>query len=126
MAGGAAVTNFQSGNNSQTDEQQQVEVGGNPNLSPEKSNDWGLGLVLTPRAVQGLSLAVDYYNIRISNTVLTSGIVGATSVDTVLEGCYGPQQNTAYCNLIVRNAQGTIIQVNSLAANFGIARCYRY
>ena len=119
---GNAVTNFQSGNNSQTDEQQQVEVGGNPGLSPEKSNNWGLGLVLTPRMAQGLSLAVDYYNIRISNTVLTSGIVGATSVDTVLEGCYGPQQNEAYCSLIQRNAQGTIIQINSLAANFGIAR----
>ncbi len=122
VAAGAAVTNFQSGNNNQTDQQQQILLGGNPNLSPEKSNNWGAGFVLTPHYTPGLSLAVDYYNIRVSNTVLTSGIVGATSVDTVLLGCYGPQQNTAYCDLIQRNAQGTITQISSVADNFGIAR----
>jgi iron complex outermembrane receptor protein len=122
VAGGAAVTNFASANNNQTDQQQQVLVGGNPGLSPEKSNDWGAGVVLTPSYVQGLSLAADYYNIRIANTVLTSGIVGATSVDTVLLGCYGPAQNQAYCDLIHRNSAGTIIQVDSIASNFGVAR----
>jgi len=122
VAGGGAVTNFQSGNNNQTAQQQQVLIGGSPKLKPEKSNNWGAGFVLTPRFTPGLSFAVDYYNIRISNTVLTGGIVGATSVDTVLLGCYGAQQNQQYCDLIRRNAAGTISQVNSLNDNFGVAR----
>jgi outer membrane receptor protein involved in Fe transport len=122
VAGGTAVTNFQSANNNQTAQQQQVLVGGNPNVQPEKSNSWGLGTVLTPRVVPGFTLAADYYSIKVSNTVLTGGIVGATSVDAVLLGCYGPAQNQAYCNLITRNAQGTIVQINSLVSNFGVAR----
>jgi iron complex outermembrane receptor protein len=123
VANGAAVTNFQSGNNNQTAQQQQVLQGGNPHLQPEKSFQYGFGFVLTPPVTPGLSLAVDYYNIRIDNTVLTGGIVNATSVDSVLLGCYGPAQNKAYCGLITRSpTSGTITQINSLNANFGIAR----
>jgi iron complex outermembrane receptor protein len=122
VANGGPVTNFQSGNNNQTDQQQQVLIGGNPHLSPEKSNNWGVGAVLTPHFAPGLTLAADYYNIRIDNTILTGGIVGATSVDAVLLGCYGGAQNQAYCNLIHRNATGTIVRVDSLNANFGISR----
>jgi iron complex outermembrane recepter protein len=123
VANGAAVANFQSGNNNQTAQQQQVLQGGNPHLQPEKSFQYGFGVVLTPAFAPGLSFAVDYYNIRIDNTVLTGGVVNATSVDTVLLGCYGPAQNTAYCKLIVRSpTSGTITQINSLNANFGMAR----
>jgi iron complex outermembrane recepter protein len=123
VANGAAVTTFQSGNNNQTAQQQQVLQGGNPNLQPEKSSQYGLGFVLTPSATPGLSLAVDYYNIRIDNTVLTGGVVNATSVDAVLLGCYGPQQNQAYCALVHRApGSGTIVQIDSLNDNFGTAR----
>ena len=123
VAGGGAVTNFQSPTNNQTAQQQQVLIGGNPNLQPEKSFQYGLGFVLTPPFTPGLSLAIDYYNIRIDNTILTGGIVGATSVDAVLLGCYGPQQNVSYCNLITRSpVSGALTQLNSLNDNFGIAR----
>jgi outer membrane cobalamin receptor len=123
VAHGAAVTNFQSGNNNQTDQQQQVLEGGNPNLQPEKSFQYGIGAVLTPRYTPGLTLAVDYYNIRINNTVLTGGIVNATSADAVLDGCYGPSQIQADCALIERDpVTHTITQINSLNDNFGVAR----
>ena len=122
VANGAAVTNFQSGNNNQTAQQQQVAIGGNSLLKPEKSKSFGYGLVLTPRFAPGLAATIDYYNIRIDNTILTGGIVSATSVDAVLLGCYGPAQNKSYCDLVTRNAAGTITQLNSLNANFGVAR----
>jgi iron complex outermembrane receptor protein len=122
VAGGAAVTNFFSGNNEQTAQQQQVAIGGNPGLLPEKSKSFGYGFVFTPTFARGLSFAVDYYNIRIDNTILTGGVVGATSVDSVLLGCYGPQQNTAYCALVTRGPTGTITQINSLNSNFGTAK----
>jgi iron complex outermembrane recepter protein len=123
VAGGAAVTNFQTATNNVSAEQQQVLQGGNPSLSPEKSFQYGLGFVLTPPFAKGLSFAADYYNIRIDNTVLTGGVAIATSVDAVLLGCYGPQQNQAYCALIRRDpVSGVINQINSLNANFGVAR----
>ena len=118
---------FQSPTNNQVANQLQVLQGGNPKLSPEKSKQYGLGVVLTPRFTPGLSLAADYYHIRIDNTVLTGGIAIATSVDAVLLGCYGPAatggQSQAACNLIQRNrVTGAITQINSLNANFGTAR----
>jgi len=123
VAGGAAVTSFNSSTNNQTAQQQQVLQGGNPGLQPEKAFQYGYGFVVTPTILPGFSFSVDYYNIRVDNTVLTGGVVNATSVDTVLVGCYGPQQNQAYCNLIKRDpVSGTIIQIDSLNDNFGTAR----
>jgi outer membrane receptor protein involved in Fe transport len=123
VANGAAVTNFQSPTNNQTAQQQQVLVGGNPKLQPEKSFQYGFGVVLTPPWVPGLTASADYYNIRIDNTILTGGIVSATSVDAVLNGCYGPAQNEAYCALIRRDpVSGAISQIGSLNDNFGVAR----
>jgi outer membrane receptor protein involved in Fe transport len=123
VAGGGAVTNFHSPTNNQTAQQQQVLQGGNPDLQPEKSFQYGFGGVLTPPQTPGLSLAIDYYNIRIDNTILTGGIVTATSVDAVLNGCYGAAQNVAYCGLITRSpVSGALTQINSLNANFGVAR----
>jgi len=123
VAGGAAVTNFHSSVNNVSAEQQQVLQGGNPNLSPEKAFQYGMGFVLTPQLLPGFSFSADYYNIRIDNTVLTGGIVNATSVDAVLLGCYGAAQNEAYCALIHRDpVSGAIIQINSLNDNFGVAR----
>jgi outer membrane receptor protein involved in Fe transport len=123
VANGAAVTNFQSPTNNQTAQQQQVLQGGNPNLQPEKSFQYGFGVVLTPPWVPGLTGSVDYYNIRIDNTILTGGIVNATSVDAVLNGCYGAAQNQKYCDLIKRDpVSGAITQIGSLNDNFGVLR----
>ena len=38
--------------------------GGNPNLNPEKSETWSAGVVLTPQAVSGLRLSVDWTRIN--------------------------------------------------------------
>jgi iron complex outermembrane recepter protein len=38
--------------------------GGNPNVEPEESETWSLGLILTPRFAQGLRVSVDYSRIR--------------------------------------------------------------
>ncbi len=122
---GGALTQFYSGNNAQKNAQEQVLIGGNPNLKPEKSVDWGIGGVITPRFAPGLSLEVDYYNDTINNTILSGGFVNNTNSpgpDLVLNGCYGPAQNQLFCSLIQRNAAGSIVQINSLNANFGVEK----
>lgn len=41
-------------------------TGGNPDLKPEKSRSWSAGVILTPQAIRGLRLSVDWT--RISKT----------------------------------------------------------
>jgi iron complex outermembrane recepter protein len=42
---------------------------GNKNLKAEKSNTWTIGAVIQPRFVSGLSVTVDYYNIKVSDYI---------------------------------------------------------
>ncbi|MCB1703202.1 MAG: TonB-dependent receptor, partial [Halioglobus sp.] len=43
--------------------------GGNTNLPPEKSDTYTVGIVLTPDMVEGLSLTIDYYDIKIEDGI---------------------------------------------------------
>jgi outer membrane receptor protein involved in Fe transport len=81
------------------DESMQVRerIGGNPNLEPETARIWTAGIVIQPRWVKGLSLAVDYYRIRLRDYVTVLG------AQVILDGCYdrGIQE---YCQLVHRSA----------------------
>ena len=44
-----------------------VVLVGNPGLKPQTSDNYTLGVVLTPPQVKGLTLSVDYYRIEIKN-----------------------------------------------------------
>ncbi|MEN4902487.1 TonB-dependent receptor [Luteimonas sp. TWI1437] len=56
--------------------------GSNPNLQPETSVSKTLGLVYSPNYVSGLSLALDWWKIRIDDTVLPD------SPNQMLRDCY--------------------------------------
>nr|WP_098106699.1 TonB-dependent receptor [Novosphingobium sp. PC22D] len=43
--------------------------GGNLNLGPETADSWTVGVVIQPQAVPGLSLTVDYYDIRVKDYI---------------------------------------------------------
>lgn len=48
--------------------------GGNVNLKPEKADSWSAGFVFTPKSfLNGLTLSVDYYNIKVKDAVGTVG-----------------------------------------------------
>ena len=49
--------------------QYNVLQGGNADLSPEIAKTWSVGIVFTPEAIGGLSLAVDYYSIQIEQGI---------------------------------------------------------
>jgi len=66
---------------------------GNLALKPEKGDTTGIGVVVQPSFVPGLSLSVDYWNIAIKDAI---GSVGAANI---MQYCYDGQ--TAYCNAIV-------------------------
>ncbi|HEY2482520.1 MAG TPA: TonB-dependent receptor, partial [Caulobacteraceae bacterium] len=73
--------------------------GGNPDLRPEVATTETLGAVITPRIVPGLSLAVDYFDIRV-NDVITN-----FQADTTIEQCL--QTGNAFLCSQVHRAPGT-------------------
>ncbi|GAB3341734.1 TonB-dependent receptor plug domain-containing protein [Marilutibacter aestuarii] len=56
--------------------------GSNPNLSPETSESKTLGVVWSPGFAEGLNMSLDWWNIRIDNTIV------ADDPTTMLDDCY--------------------------------------
>ncbi len=57
--------------------------GGNLDLEPEKASSWTIGAVWQPDFIQGLSLSVDYYHIKIT------GAITAPNPDDAITACFG-------------------------------------
>jgi len=86
-------------------------VGGNPNLDPEESDTYSAGFILTPNFAEGLSLTVDYYDIKVDKAI--TQVNGETTLRLCLEG------NDATCALIHRNqsASGSLFLGNGSPTN---------
>ena len=92
-------------------------LGGNTSLLPETSDTYSGGFILQPRFVPGLSLSVDYFNIKVKETI------GAIGADTILANCVS-SHDPAYCSAIHRDATGTLWRssagyVSDTNVNFG-------
>lgn len=72
---------------------------GNPDLSPEKANQWNIGGVLTPTFLPGFNLSVDYFNIKVKQGISTF------SAQQIVNLCYLGQ--TAFCDAITVDAART-------------------
>jgi outer membrane receptor protein involved in Fe transport len=97
---------------------------GNVNLRPEVANTRTIGLVLTPRFAAPLfnqvSLSVDYYNIKIADTISAVPAAAALNKCYNMDGSnpsYSP--SNPFCQLIVRDANGLLNQVNAPFLNLG-------
>lgn len=80
---------------------------GNPTLKEETGDTFTVGAVITPRAVPGLFLTVDYFNIRVTDAI--------SSLDnaSILNECYLDPNfpNNAFCNEITRNEEGQLVRI---------------
>ncbi|HEY5752505.1 MAG TPA: TonB-dependent receptor [Chthoniobacterales bacterium] len=65
--------------NGNPQDQAHASSGSNPLLEPEESTNWGVGVVITPRWVPGLTITVDYFNVDYSS------VVGFVTDQTVLQ-----------------------------------------
>jgi len=73
-------------------------TGGNLALVPEKSDSWTLGAIITPEAIPGLTMTIDYYNIKIK------GSVSAPTPDDAINACFdNPSTTSVACTSIVRS-----------------------
>ena len=72
-------------------------VGGNPDLEAEEADTFTAGFVFTPQFAPGFSLALDYYDIDLSNAIQFF------EAQTVVDQCYDLPQPNQFCDLIGRN-----------------------
>ncbi len=89
---------------------------GNPDLQPEKADQWGVGVVLQPQFLRGFALSVDYYDIKIK------GAIGSVAAQTIVDRCAEGVQE--FCNAVVRgpNDFGNNLQVFESPFNFAVQR----
>ena len=71
---------------------------GNPDLTPEKADTLTVGAVYTPSWARGLSMSVDYYDIRI-NDVITTVSGGSAPAQRI---CIASGGTSSYCSLVER------------------------
>jgi outer membrane receptor protein involved in Fe transport len=77
----------------------EILSGGNPDLDVEKSDSYTYGVVVRPSFVPGLTLSVDYYNIKVNN------VITAPSAQGIVNSCYdSPTANNQFCSLFTRVA----------------------
>jgi iron complex outermembrane receptor protein len=72
--------------------------GGNPALKAEEGNTWTAGVVYRPAWVNNLAFTVDYYDIRVTNSILS---LLSTNV-TVQNACVASGGVSPYCQLFER------------------------
>ena len=91
-----------------------TNVGGNPDLDAEDSTLFGLGLVVTPRWIENLSLTLDYYDIEIDNAITNP------QPQTILDNCYNtPTLPNPDCAWVTRAGNGLITNLEAPVKNIG-------
>jgi iron complex outermembrane recepter protein len=85
-------------------------TGGNAKLLPENARTWTVGTTYQPRWLNGLGLSVDWYSIKITNTI---GTLGAQEI---VDQCYQGQIAAACAEITTAN--GAISVIRSTEINF--------
>ena len=79
----------------------EIVSGGNPGLQEEKSDNYTVGGVLTPRFLPGLSVSVDYFDITVKD------VITAVSAQQILNSCYDAASlDNIFCNSFERAGAG--------------------
>jgi len=101
-AGPSFLDRFRNDENTQSTTLQTTS--GNANLEPEKANTTGIGVVLTPRFLPGVTASVDFWDVNIR------GAIQSISGQQVIDLCF-TKRNEALCPNIRRDSNGLISQV---------------
>lgn len=92
--------------------QLKISAGGNPELKPETSDSFSVGLVWTPDETGNLSVAIDYYNVQVDDAINTPD-----PVDVILTCYTTPNLAAPECDRIRRGPSGTITRFDLLNEN---------
>ena len=78
-------------------------TGGNPNLVAETGETTTFGVVYTPNWLEGLSVAIDWFDIEVTDAI------GSIPAQASLDGCIaGGSGSETFCALIQRDTAGTL------------------
>jgi outer membrane receptor protein involved in Fe transport len=80
-------------------------VGGNPNLDPEVSDTYTVGVVLTPAFLPNATLSIDYYDIKVED------LIGQIGADLIINRCLASPAGSpdpTFCPLVNRSATGSL------------------
>ncbi len=100
--------------------QRQIVSGGNPLLSPEKSESYNYGVLFQPKALSGLSLSVDFYKIDVTDRIgspATPAIILANP--TLFPGFVDRAAPTA--SDTANNLPGELLRIRTVTGNYGTA-----
>jgi len=86
-----------------------VDQTGNPNVDPEKADTLTFGAVYQPSYLQGFSVSVDYFDIKIK------GAISRLSTQDIIDDCAAGSQEL--CDLISRDETGQISRIQSIYLN---------
>ena len=78
-------------------------VGGNIDMKPEEADTITAGMVLTPSFLSGFSLALDYYDIKLSNAIQFF------SAQNITNKCYDLPQPNQFCGLVGRDSSTNLL-----------------
>ena len=82
--------------------QTQGLFGGNPSLTPESSDTFTIGAILTPGFLPGLNASIDYFDITIDDA-----IVAGIGAQNILDNCLDTGE-PVFCDLIQRDGAGSL------------------
>ncbi|MEO6139082.1 MAG: TonB-dependent receptor [Luteimonas sp.] len=94
-------------------------TGGNPNLQPEKSDNYGFGAVYSPSWADNLAWSskldfeANYFHYRVKKAIQAPDLQGT------LNACYDGSLSGAPCSIFVRANSGNLKPPNDLLANLG-------
>lgn len=97
-------------------------IGGNATLDPEEADTFTVGFVAQPSFIEGLTVSLDYYDIKIANAI------ALRPASDIIAGCYSAARNptanpnSADCQLVIRN---TLTGDLSGALNFGLVQNFQ-
>lgn len=98
------------GSYEQINTQIRITTGGNPDLEPETSDSFTVGGVWSPRAIPGLGVTVDFYDIELENSITS---IGAQSI---LDAC---AFSGRLCDFIDRSGSGEVSSLLDSQVNIG-------
>jgi outer membrane receptor protein involved in Fe transport len=86
--------------------------GGNPDLRPETGDTWTVGAVLSPQSLPNWMFTIDYFSFEVEDEI--------GSIDSSLI-CFDPSNTeNAFCENLVRDDTGNVIEIWELTSNRGL------
>ncbi len=80
--------------------------GGNPELDEEEADTLTVGFVFSPSFLSGLTMSVDYYDIKMTNAI------DQVDGQGLINDCFANLDNSLpSCQALVRNQQGNLVEV---------------